>query len=324
MSEEFVDVKTAFLEAVAEMEAEESVDAEPALPAVEAEPTVPTEQAVEAPVEQTEEVADADQPIEVDAEMQDLLDDIVEEEAGDAEAQEAEVDPVDAFLNSDDFFSTNVEIETADGVVTVNISELTDGYLRQGDYTRKTQGLATERERLTEASEFMSKFQEDPVAFAQALAVKAGLVEEGSVPVVDIDEVAKMLTPEQFEAEIQARVDARFQEDPRSADLAIADARAKANALFASIEATHSVTLDDDVRQSIIDEAARRNTGDFELVFEAKLNRVKSKRSQGQNLRDAAPSRPTRPAAPGSDADSEPVIETAEDAFLAAEAELNA
>ncbi|KKL84015.1 hypothetical protein LCGC14_1968970 [marine sediment metagenome] len=314
-----VSVHSAFQAAVAELEGEAPSEAETALPAVEAEPPAVQEQAETDPVEQAEEVADANQP-EVDAEMQDLFNDFVEGEAGEADA-EAEVDPVEAFVNSEEFLTTKVELKTSEGNVTVEIGELTDGYLRQSDYTVKTQEVAAEREGLKEASEFIAAFREDPVAFARSMAVQAGLLEEGAEPVKAID-VAKVLSPEDMEAEIGRRVDERFDSDPRTADLVLAQAQVTANAEFARIEKTHSVNLTPEVRQSIIDEAARRGTGDLELVSGFLLNQAKAKRSQG-SLRDAAPSRPTRPAAPGSDAEpSKPVIVTPEDAFIAAEAEL--
>ncbi len=310
-------VDAAFQAAVDELGGEAPSETEATLPVVEAEPAAEQEQAPEAPVDQAEEVADANQP-KVDAEMQELVDGFVDEEAGEAEA-----DPVEAFVNSEEFFNTRVELKTSEGNVTVDIGELTDGYLRQSDYTVKTQAVAAERDALKEASKFIAAFQADPVDFAKSLAVQAGLIEEGDTP-VKVVEIAKVLSAEEVEAEVVKRVDERFDSDPRTADLVLAQAQATAIAEFARIEQEYSVNLTPEVRTSIIDEAARRGTGDLELVFEAMANRASvSKREQG-SLRDAAPSRPTRPAAPG-DADSEPskpVIETVEDAFVAAEAEL--
>ena len=318
--EDIVDATAAFEAAVNELEGEAPSEVESALPADEAEPAAEQEQAPEAPVDQAEEVADANQP-KVDAEMQELVDGFVDE-AGEADA-EAEVDLVKAFIDSEAFFDTRVELRTSEGNVTVDIGELTDGYLRQEDYTKKTHAVAAERNALKEAAKFIEAFKADPVDFAKSLAVQAGLLEEGDAPVKVVD-VAKMLSPADLEAEVVKRVDARFDSDPRTADLVLAQAQVTAAAEFTRIEQEHSVTLTPEIRTSIVDEAARKGTGNLELVFEAMANRARvSKREQG-SLRAAAPSRPTRPAAPGSDDNepSKPVIETVEDAFKAAEAEL--
>lgn len=51
----------------------------------------------------------------------------------------------------------------------VPIDELEQGYLRQSDYTRKTQDLAAQRAQLAEAEELMAALQSDPKATLEAL-----------------------------------------------------------------------------------------------------------------------------------------------------------
>lgn len=47
--------------------------------------------------------------------------------------------------------TNEVELELDGEIVKVPLEELTKGYLRQSDYTKKTQALAEERRRLQEA-----------------------------------------------------------------------------------------------------------------------------------------------------------------------------
>ena len=56
----------------------------------------------------------------------------------------------------------------ADGTE-IPIDELEQGYLRQSDYTRKTQDLAAQRAQLAEAEELMAALQSDPQATLEAL-----------------------------------------------------------------------------------------------------------------------------------------------------------
>lgn len=57
----------------------------------------------------------------------------------------------------------------------VPLSEAIKGYQRQADYTRKTQELARERERLAAFDALDQAFQEDPVGTLQALATSMGV-----------------------------------------------------------------------------------------------------------------------------------------------------
>ena len=70
--------------------------------------------------------------------------------------------------------STNQETElpktiTIEGVGEVPLEELQRGYLRQSDYTRKTQQLANEKREIEQALDFYKKVQENP-SLSQQLA----------------------------------------------------------------------------------------------------------------------------------------------------------
>ena len=57
----------------------------------------------------------------------------------------------------------------------VSVDELRNGYQRQADYTRKTQELAAERERLSQGEAIVQALESDPRSAVSALADALGL-----------------------------------------------------------------------------------------------------------------------------------------------------
>ncbi len=64
----------------------------------------------------------------------------------------------------------------------VSLEELQNGYQRQSDYTRKTQEIAAERERLQQAERIVSALEADPEATLQTLARSFDVDIAGSSP----------------------------------------------------------------------------------------------------------------------------------------------
>ena len=63
-----------------------------------------------------------------------------------------------------------------DGVEqSVSLDELRNGYQRQADYTRKTQELATERERLAQGEAIVQALESDPQGAIEALGNAFGV-----------------------------------------------------------------------------------------------------------------------------------------------------
>jgi hypothetical protein len=84
-------------------------------------------------------------------------------------------------------------------------SEARDGWMRQADYTRKTQEVAAERERLTRAEAVWTALEQDPSGTLQALQEAFGLdtsLEQGADEPVDEYE-ARLRRVEQAEQERQ-------------------------------------------------------------------------------------------------------------------------
>ena len=76
--------------------------------------------------------------------------------------------------------SYTVKIDGAEQQVTLD--ELQNGYQRQADYTRKTQELASERERLQQAEAIVSALESDPTGTLTALGQAFGVDNRPSQP----------------------------------------------------------------------------------------------------------------------------------------------
>jgi len=192
---------------------------------------------------------------------------------------------------SEDFWNLSVDVETVNGSQAVTIKELSDGYLRQADYTQKTQNLAEQRKHNERATSFLVAFESDPAGFARSLAVQAGLVEEGDMPVRDIP-IAKIPTQEELETQVNEMVDERVNSDDRVKTAEAANARIEIDQEFDRIAETYSVELKPDLRQNILEEAFRTSNSDLEGILAKRiaLHQQRQQRADVTNL--ASTSRP--------------------------------
>ncbi len=96
-----------------------------------------------------------------------------------AQAEPVEVDeaPQRQYV-SDDLNEHYVKFKVDGEDVELPLSEALQGVMRQQDYTRKTQGVAAERERLQRAEAVFTALERDPSATIQALNEVYGLQEE--------------------------------------------------------------------------------------------------------------------------------------------------
>lgn len=319
MAEGIAGLAEAFAAATAEVGEANPIVSETALPAETAEVETGSEQA-EVPLAEQPDVAET--PASVDEELQSLVDDLSDEDEEEDAVAEKAADPVSEFLASDDFWSTEIEVDAGDGSKPITVKELTDGYLRQADYTRKTQLLATERAAIEDAVGFHEAFKEDPLAFARALAVRAELINEGDEPIKKIDAV-KIPTAAELEAEIEKRVAERLDADPRALELKVASARAEVNAEFDRIQADRGITLSPEVRQHILNVAVRGNTSDFELVLDGEMYRKQQQKQKVGAKQRNAPARPTTPGSTPKGGDL-PIVSDLGEAFTRGLAELGA
>jgi len=109
------------------------------------------------------------------------------EEPSDAPEVDAEFDGPPS-LDLDEFGDYLVTIKVDGEERQVPIRELQSGYMRQADYTKKTQGVAADRQKLQFADALQSGLASDPYGTLQALAQHYGItapVQPEAVPEFD-------------------------------------------------------------------------------------------------------------------------------------------
>ncbi len=192
---------------------------------------------------------------------------------------------------SEDFWNLQVDVETVNGPQAVTIKELSDGYLRQADYTRKTQSLAEQRKHSERATDFLTAFEGDPAGFARSLAVQAGLIDEGDQPVKDIPNV-KIPTQEELDTQINELVEERVKTDERVVSAEEANARIEIDAEFDRIADRYNVELKPDLRQNILEEAFKTGSSDLEGILAKRIATHQQKQQKADVTNLASTSRP--------------------------------
>lgn len=135
----------------------------------------------------------------------------------------------------------------------VPLSELVNGYSRQQDYTRKTQELAAERERLGQAERLVRAFDTDPVRTIQALQEAYGL-DSGTTTEEELDEY---LDPE----EARLRQIETFMRTQQQRELS-----AVIEGKFAALETQVGQPID---RDELADFMVQNGIRDFEIAYDA-------------------------------------------------------
>ena len=135
----------------------------------------------------TENELTADEATDVDApeEEEEVVeeDDDSEEDADDSEEPEAEADPEDTEESEEEDEDSEVVYQTADGDE-VTLDELKRGYLRQSDYTKKTQDVAEGRKALQAQYE---TFEQNNQSVAANLEMALNVIEPQLVEFAQTD-----------------------------------------------------------------------------------------------------------------------------------------
>lgn len=98
-----------------------------------------------------------------------------EENMETTESVSADIPEVSSEATTEPGNAYTVKIDGAESQV--SLSELQDGYQRQADYTRKTQELAEERQRLQQAEAIASALESDPAGTIAALSSAFGVTD---------------------------------------------------------------------------------------------------------------------------------------------------
>lgn len=116
-----------------------------------------------------DDVDDSQDSTDTGTVVDDVDDVVVDEDASDDTVSS------DAGFNWKDYKDSLVEVTVGGQAVKVPLSEAMSGFMRQADYTRKTQELASQRQVIEAYQEFAQDFRRDPVRVITDLARAAGL-----------------------------------------------------------------------------------------------------------------------------------------------------
>lgn len=246
---------------------------------------------------------DPDSPAgETDA---DALDEDISDgdETADSEQADADVDQFDFDLEEveDDTTDTPTLPETVEieGVGEVPFTELRDGYLRQADYTRKTQALAEEKKAFAQqneaATKIMENLRDDPVGVAAYLALETGLIKDSDLTetkVAALRDAVKVPKAEEVQAEIDRKVEEALANHPQIQSAKLKEVQAAINAEFAEIEDVVGKPLSEKAKTRIIKYANEHDLNDLRVAFDALSSVAARKRAARDNLKQAATERP--------------------------------
>jgi len=266
----------------AELEPASSDVTDTGLPPVDVDAPASGEQASDSPLEQP--AADSDG---FSAEAQQLGDALMDTTQ---ESQNGS-DLAGISAGSEDFWNLQVDVETVNGPQAVTIKELSDGYLRQADYTKKTQNLAEQRKHTERATDFLTAFEGDPAGFARSLAVQAGLIDEGDQPVKDVPNV-KIPTQDELDAKVNEMVEERVKTDERVVSAEEANARVQIDIEFDRIAEHYDVELKPELRQNILEEAFKTGNSDLEGILAKRIATHQQRQQRADVTNLASTSRP--------------------------------
>lgn len=149
-----------------------------------------------------------------DSEVDEDLD--IDSDDDDADDDDNDVDNATDEFDFDSIKDKPVKVTVNGETFEVPLAELRNGYMRQADYTRKTQQIAADADTLRWARDMQEAFRVDPVGSVRYLQEQLGLLDE-SDPFEDIDPEMRPLAAELWQtkqemAELRARTEQFDQE----------------------------------------------------------------------------------------------------------------
>ena len=178
----------------------------------------------------------------------------------------------------------------------VSLEELRSGYMRQADYTQKTQELANLGREADKALTLMKLLEEQPVETVRKLyqtinsgAPIAGMVEAN----VTIPSSNQNDAPTDVNALVDARVAELLASDPNLVSIQQSQALVQVNKEFTEIEEMYNVTLSDSDKEQTLLAAQRYDTDDIKFVFGGLMNQAAQKKEALVNAKNAASAAPT-------------------------------
>lgn len=182
----------------------------------------------------------------------------------------------------------------------VSLEELAKGYLRQSDYTRKTQELAELRKEAESsvknvgegAATLWESLRDDPVGTAAYLAVRAGLIDEKAVSarIKEVDGI-RLVDETTLSNLVQERLDSAVQTDPRVQEAQAARIHQTIDRQFAAIEQDVGQPLSERARIKTLEFATQHGIADLRVAFAALRGQSKARDTESRKA-STSPERP--------------------------------
>jgi hypothetical protein len=177
----------------------------------------------------------------------------------------------------------------------VSLEQLRSGYMKDADYTQKTQEIA-ERERQAEkALTLLTLLEKRPVETVRKLyeQVNDGTPLTGQARTLTSNQPSEpQNVPQDIDALIDARVAEQLANDPRLQQLQQDAALNQVNDIFADIEKVYQVELTDADKQQVLITAQEMYTTDLRFIFGGLLNQAQEKAKALANAKANATTSP--------------------------------
>lgn len=170
----------------------------------------------------------------------------------------------------------------------VSVGELRQGYLRQSDYTQKTQEVARQKAEHEKAITLWDALQRDPAGTIRKLASKVNTGQplefgDGVKPASNSSSVSDSL-----EDKVQAAVQQALANDPRIQQWEESQAMSNLDRIFSKMEEDHDITLVDADRQLILETADKMQTTDLGFVLNGLLYERSRREGELKNAKGAS------------------------------------
>ncbi len=220
--------------------------------------------------------------------------------SGSAEGEQSAVENTEStslFEGMDSGGTGNEQSQIADSSLVsvdgkqVSVSDLRDGYMRQADYTRKTQELAEKEREAEKALVLYQVLQDKPQETVRALWQR---VSQGQEPT---QETAPTSTPTDIDALVERQVQEKLNADPRLQALDQERALRQVDVTFEKINKLYDIKLSDEDKVYVLQKAQDAGTPDLELVFGGVWQHKQMLDKQRQNVAESATSSSQHPEA---------------------------
>lgn len=177
----------------------------------------------------------------------------------------------------------------------LTVAELRNGYLRQDDYTRKTQELAEMRRQLEESmtaedrgnAELWQAMQEDPIGTVRYLARHLG-ADDVEKSLTKLNQV-EFVPAHQVDEIVKQRITQALAQHPEVQQARAARIQAAIDGGFAAVERKVGKPLSDSAKAKILNFAAENGISSIEVAFDALSARMGVRAPERQRLDKAKP-----------------------------------